>query len=60
MFRKRTQELLAKMGLDPATLQQATGRIQTVTTTASRPHCTPASISELLPTGALLFLLEQI
>jgi hypothetical protein len=32
MFGKRKQELLAKMGLDPATLQQAAGRVQAVTT----------------------------
>jgi hypothetical protein len=32
MFGKRKQELLARMGLDPATLQQAAGKIQAVTT----------------------------
>jgi hypothetical protein len=31
VFRKRRQELLAKMGLDPETLRQAAGRIQAVT-----------------------------
>jgi hypothetical protein len=32
MFAKRKQEWLAKMGLDPATLQQAAGRVQAATT----------------------------
>jgi Short C-terminal domain len=32
MFGKRQQKLLAKMGLDPATLQQAAGRVQALTT----------------------------
>jgi hypothetical protein len=36
MFRKRKQELLAKMGLDPTTLQQAAVRVQAVTTTQVR------------------------
>ena len=31
MFGKRKQELLAKMGLDPATLRQAAGRVQAAT-----------------------------
>ena len=32
MFGKRTEEFLAKFGLDPATLDQARGRVQAVTT----------------------------
>jgi hypothetical protein len=36
MFAKRKQELLARMGLDPATLQQAAGKLQAVTTTQGR------------------------
>jgi hypothetical protein len=30
MFRRRRDELMAKMGIDPATLQQARGRVQAV------------------------------
>jgi hypothetical protein len=55
MFAKRKQEWLAKMGLDPATLQQAAGRVQAATTALRRRRSSHAehgrSASRGLDTG---------
>jgi hypothetical protein len=52
MFRKRKQEMLAKMGLDPATLQQAAGRIQAVTTSQGRAQVAYRLLVQRVAAGA--------
>jgi hypothetical protein len=52
MFRKRKQELLAKMGLDPATLQQAAGKIQGVTTAQGRTRVAYRLLVQRVAAGA--------
>jgi Short C-terminal domain len=52
MFRKRKQEMLAKMGLDPATLQQAAGRIQAVMSTQGRTQAAYRLLVQRVAAGA--------
>jgi Short C-terminal domain len=52
MFGKRKQELLARMGLDPATLQQAAGKIQAVTTALSPNQTAYRVLVQRVATGA--------
>lgn len=52
MFRKRKEELLAKMGLDPATLQQAAGKIQTVATAEGRTRMAYRLLVQRVAAGA--------
>lgn len=52
MFGKRKQELLAKMGLDRATLQQAAGRIQAVTTAQGRTQAAYRLVVQRVAAGA--------
>jgi putative oligomerization/nucleic acid binding protein len=52
MFGKRKQELLAKMGLDPATLQQAAGRIQAATTAQGRTQVAYRLLVQRVAAGA--------
>lgn len=52
MFAKRKQELLARMGLDPATLQQAAGKIQAVTSAPGPTQTTYRVLVQRVATGA--------
>jgi hypothetical protein len=52
VFGKRKQELLARMGLDPATLQQAAGKIQAVTTALSPTQTAYRALVQRVATGA--------
>jgi hypothetical protein len=52
MFGKRKQELLARMGLDRATLQQAAGKIQTVTTAVGPAQTAYRALVQRVATGA--------
>jgi Short C-terminal domain len=52
MFGKRKQELLARMGLDPRTLQQAAGKIQAVTTALSPTQVAYRMLVQRVATGA--------
>jgi hypothetical protein len=51
MFGKRKQELLARMGLDPTTLQQAAGKIQAVTTALGPTQTAYRALVQRVATG---------
>jgi hypothetical protein len=52
MFGKRKQELLAKMGLDPAMLQQAVGKVQAVTAAVSPAQMAYRQLVQRVAAGA--------
>jgi hypothetical protein len=52
MFGKRKQELLARMGLDPATLQQAAGKIHAATTALGPTQTAYRALVQRVATGA--------
>ncbi len=52
MFGKRKQELLAKLGLDPATLRQAAGKVQAVTAAMSPTQLAYRQLVQRVANGA--------